>query len=129
MAIKINANWIDAGMFVDYYAAARQFAAGEKGFNGFQGCQESHGLRQCGDQCVNIQVDKDNCGDCGSFVLSGGLSERKVYGSPCRKNCSDNNPCTNDYCEKGKCINEPIVCEQDGDLCTLEQMRRRKLCI
>jgi hypothetical protein len=41
--------------------------------------------------------------------------------SPCRKNCSDNNPCTNDYCEKGKCVNEPIMCEQDDDLCTLER--------
>ena len=47
----------------------------------------------------SLQDDPDDCGDCPD-------------------GCDDRDPCTDDYCEDGRCIHKPIVCPDDGDPCT-----------
>lgn len=82
-----------------------------------QVCPESEGLMQCGDQCVNIRVDSNNCGECGNACAAGEVCRGgSCVDSPCQRDCNDNNPCTNDFCVRGQCVNEPKVCA-DGTCC------------
>ncbi len=47
--------------------------------------------------------------------------------------CNDNNPCTTDSCDlstkPGKCVSEPIVCEDDGNACTINHRCEGGKCV
>jgi|GEM_PF-1653199 len=44
--------------------------------------------------------------------------------------CDDGNPCTDDVCgDNGQCLFPPVVCPDDGDLCTLETCNAQFGCI
>jgi len=34
--------------------------------------------------------------------------------------CNDGNACTTDVCANGECVNNPVVCQDDGNECTIE---------
>jgi hypothetical protein len=87
-------------------------ALSKKGANEPQGCLNGKGLMECPEgsgQCVNTQVDDNNCGECGNICEAGEICQGgDCVSSPCQKKCNDGNQCTNDFCERGVCVNTPV---------------------
>src|SRR5512139_1911622 len=83
------------------------FGASKIEDNKSEGCSGSLGLIECDGQCVNIQIDRDNCGECRNECNAGDACMLgKCISISCKKDCDDGNPCTNDFCKQGKCVNE-----------------------
>lgn len=83
------------------------------------GCPQSSGLTPCGTplRCVNLQNNIANCGKCGNACPVGQLCQGGTcVASGCTKPCpaTDSNPCTDDICVKGQCVNVP---SKDGTSC------------
>jgi hypothetical protein len=81
------------------------------------------GLTSCGDKCVNTQSDPLNCGGCEKPCGAGESCDGGECqpGEGCNKPCpADENPCTDEFCQKGKCVSvdNAASCD-DGNPCTI----------
>ncbi len=109
------------GATAGFGGATGGFGGATGGFGGAPACPP--GLLQCGDLCVDAQVDPSNCGACGHFCNPGQLCSQGSCTTPCGPGATlCGNVCTN-------VLTDPANCGFCGNVCAPGQICAAATCV